>query len=60
MCCGQRNNHRCFCGCTGHASHTPRFVTRDQEIAQLEQYLSGLQEEAEAVKAHVAKKKEEN
>jgi hypothetical protein len=37
----------------------PRFLTKNQEIAKLEQYLSGLQEEAKAVKACIAEKKKE-
>ena len=33
-------------------------MTKEQKIARLENYLAGLQEEAKAVKAHIAEMKQ--
>lgn len=61
MCCGAQSmfGEFCGCGCAIRSEYKPRFTTRKQKIAKLEQYLSGLQEEAEAVKEHLAKMKQE-
>jgi len=60
MCCGteSRQSDFCGCGCGVHSEYTPRFMTRDQKISKLEQYLAGLREEAKAVEEHIAKIKE--
>jgi hypothetical protein len=59
MCCGTESQHGEFCGCGVPSEYTPRFMTADQRIAKLEQYLAGLQEEAKAVREHIAKIKKE-
>ena len=65
MCCGTETHHAWghhhggFCGC-GVPSHCgPRFMTKEQKIARLEEYLEGLREEANAVEEHIAEMKEE-
>lgn len=58
MCCGTERNQVEFCGCGVHSEYRPRFVTRDQKIAKLEQYLAGLRDEAKAVEEHIAQLKE--
>jgi len=59
MCCGTESKHREFCGCGVPSEYTPRFMTWDQKIAKLEQYLAGLQNEAKAVEEHIARIKAE-
>ncbi len=61
MCCQTESKHSefCGCGCEGPSIYRPRFMTRDQKITKLEEYLTGLQEEAKAVKEHIAKIKKE-
>lgn len=61
MCCGTQTmaGEFCGCGCGIRSEYTPRFMTKNQKIAKLEQYLAGLQEEAKAVKEHIAKMKQE-
>ena len=59
MCCGTESKHGEFCGCGVPSEYTPRFMTRDQKIAKLEQYLAGLQDEAKAVEEHIARIKAE-
>ena len=61
MCCGtERSYHGGLCGCgCGAPSHCrPRFVSKEQRIAKLEEYLEGLREEANAVEEHIAEMKE--
>lgn len=59
MCCRTSGHHAgsCGCGCGGH-SFGRRFVTKEEEIAQLEKYLDSLQKEAQAVQEHIAKLQE--
>ncbi|MFC1825372.1 hypothetical protein ACFL9T_21885 [Thermodesulfobacteriota bacterium] len=61
MCCGTENRQGdfCGCGCGGKTGYMPRFMTRDQKIAKLEQYLAGLQDEAKGVEEHIANIQEE-
>ena len=73
MCCGTRSHHGgrhrghhhgcdcgcgCGCGCGGHSHFGRRFLTKEEEAAQLEQYLESLQAEAKAVQERIAKMKE--
>lgn len=42
------------CGCGGHSQHTEEvFLTRDEYIARLEQYLQELKSEIQAVEAEL-------
>ena len=68
MCCesgshhgGSHRGHRhgCSCGCGGPFRFGPRFWTKAEKIAWLEEYLEGLQEEAQAVEERIAKLKGE-
>ncbi len=68
MCCeseshhgGWHRGHRHgdFCGCGGPFRFGPRFWTKAEKIAWLEQYLEGLREEAQAVEERIAKLKGE-
>ena len=68
MCCESGSPHAgwhrghgdfCGCGCGGHFRFGPRFWTKKEKIAWLEQYLEGLQEEAQAVEERIAKLKGE-
>lgn len=68
MCCttGSRHEFRrygqqdvCFCGCDDLGSYRPRFLTKKQRVAKLEQYLEGLRDEARAVEEHIAQTKKE-
>ena len=52
---GHRHGDSCGCGCGGHFRFGPRFWTREEKIAWLEQYLEGLQEETQAVEERIAK-----
>jgi len=63
MCCtGERHHgpqrwghqHACACGCLGVEFPKPRFMTKKQRIAYLEQHLEDLQEEVTAVKEAIA------
>lgn len=68
MCCttgSQQEFHRsayqnvCFCGCDYSQPYRPRFITKKQRIANLEQHLEVLREEAKAVEEHIARIKKE-
>ena len=68
MCCGTESQHNAwqwahhhggFCGCGAPSHCGPRFMTKEQKIARLEEYLGGLREEAKAVEEHIAEMKEE-
>jgi hypothetical protein len=63
MCCGHESHHRgrrwghhhdgsCCCG--GYTRFGPRFWTKKEKIAWLEEYLEGLREEAKAVEERIA------
>ena len=63
MCCGPESHHGGrhwghhhggSCGCGGHFRFGPRFWTKKEKIAWLEQYLEDLREEAKAVEERVA------
>jgi hypothetical protein len=63
MCCGTESHHGggpwghhhgCSCGCVGPFRFGPRFWTKKEKIAWLEEYLEGLQEEAKAVEERIA------
>ncbi len=68
MCC-QMTRHQgfqrwgppmaCDCGCDEPPYTRPRFMTKNQRIAALETHLADLQEEAKAVKEHIAQIKKE-
>ena len=68
MCChteSYQGSHRwsrpnvCDCGCDEPPYLRPRFMTKKQRIAALEQYLADLQEESKGVKEHIAQIKRE-
>ena len=63
MCCGTESHHGgghrghhhgCSCGCGGSFGFGPRFWTKEEKIAWLEQYLEGLQEETKVVEERIA------
>lgn len=58
MCCGNQRQMSERCDCAIGSDYRPRFMTKEQKIAKLEKYLAGLQEEAKAVKAHIAEMKQ--
>ena len=49
----------CDCGCDEPPYARPRFMTKKQRIIELEKHLADLQEEAKAVKEHIAQIKKE-
>ncbi|MEE8163793.1 MAG: hypothetical protein V3T92_07320 [Anaerolineae bacterium] len=53
------HHHGGFCACGGPFRFGPRFWTKEEKIAWLEQYLEGLREEAQAVEERIAKLKGE-
>jgi hypothetical protein len=68
MCCGHESHHggrrwghhhggSCCCG--GYTRFGPRFWTKKEKIAWLEEYLEGLREEAKAVEERIATLSEE-
>jgi hypothetical protein len=56
MCCGTRGHHGglCGCGCGGQGHLGRRFMTKEERIAGLEEYLESLQKEAQAAEEHIA------
>ena len=48
------HRHGCSCGCGGHFRFGACFMSQEEKVAQLEQYLEGLQEEAKAVEERIA------
>jgi hypothetical protein len=60
MCCGTEihhgwgRHHGGFCGCGAPFHCGPRFLTKEQKIARLEEYLEGLREEAKAIEERTA------
>jgi hypothetical protein len=63
MCCGHESHHRGRrgghhhggpCCCDGYSRFGPRFWTKKEKIAWLEEYLEGLREEAKAVEERIA------
>ena len=68
MCCDTGSHHgfqrwedqrACMCGCDDPGNYRPRFMTRKQRIANLENYLDVLRDEAKAVEEHIAQIKKE-
>ena len=67
MCCGTETHHgrgrhhggSCGCGCGGHSHFGRCFLTKEEKIAWLEQYLESLQTEAKAVEERIAALKKE-
>lgn len=68
MCCHTTLHHGfqrrgpqmvCDCGCDEPPYARPRFMTKKQRIEALERHLADLQEEAKAVKEHIAHIKKE-
>ena len=68
MCCSTGSQHGfhsgghqnvCMCGCEGPGAYRPRFVSKKQRVINLEKYLEVLQDEAKAVKEHIAQIKKE-
>jgi hypothetical protein len=55
----QGHHHGGSCGCAAHSRFGPRFWTKKEKMAWLEQYLEGLQEEAQAVEERIGKLKGE-
>ena len=49
----------CFCGCDDPWPYRPRFISKKQRIANLEQHLEVLRDEARAVEEHIARIKKE-
>ena len=59
---GRHRGHHgcdCGCGCGGHSRFERTFWTRDEKIAQIEEYLKDLQAEAKAVEERIAALKKE-
>ncbi len=55
--CGQdHHGGSCGCGCGGGFGR--RFLTKEEKIAELQEYLENLQKEAQAVQEHIAKLQE--
>ena len=63
MMCGHDEQHghhghqgsECRCGCAGEGhGFRRRFATREERIAQLQEYLEELHAEAQAVEEHIA------
>jgi hypothetical protein len=63
MCCGSESHHGGWhrghhhggsCCCGGPFRFGPRFWTKKEKIAWLEEYLEGLREEAKAVDERIA------
>ena len=68
MCCTtgshqgfQRGGHPdvCFCGCDDFTQFRPRFMTKEQRLNRLKQYLSELKTETQAVEEQIAQVKKE-
>lgn len=68
MCCTTSSQHGfqrwgprnvCCCGCDDPEDFRPRFMTKKQRIAKLEQYLEGLRDESKAIEEHIAQIKKE-
>jgi hypothetical protein len=51
--CGQ-GHHDGSCGCGGSGGFGRRFLTKEEKIAGLEEYLENLQKEAQAVEERIA------
>jgi hypothetical protein len=47
-------HHRGSCDCDNRSHFKRRFLTREEKVARLEQYLENLQLEAQAVEEHIA------
>ena len=67
MCCQMENHRGCkckghhhngSCDCDNRSHFKRRFMTKEEKIAQFEQYLENLQLEAETVQEHIAVLKE--
>lgn len=58
---GQGHGHGHGCGCGDESGHHGgfgrRFLTREERISNLEEYLHALQAEAKAVEEHIAEMK---
>jgi hypothetical protein len=53
--CGHEHTHECGCGCGCHSGgFERRFQTKAEMIAELEDYLSELKTEVQAVEEHLA------
>ena len=68
MCCNTGSHHGserwghsgvCFCGCDDVMKFRPRFMTKEQRINRLKQYLEDLKNEAKAVEEHIVQIKKE-
>jgi hypothetical protein len=68
MCCATDIHHgmqrwglpgACFCGCDDPLFYRPRFMTKEQRISRLNQYLEDLKHEVKAVEEQVAQIKKE-
>ena len=68
MCCTTGSHHgiqrwghqnACLCGCDGPMHLRPRFMTQKQRIANLEEHLKDLRDEAKAVEEHIDQIKKE-
>jgi hypothetical protein len=55
--CGQ-DHHGSSCGCGYGGGFGRRFLTKEEKIAELQEYLESLQKEAQAVQEHIAKLQE--
>ena len=51
---GHRRRHHCRCGCCGGSSFQRRFPTKEERIAELEEYLKALEAEAQGVREALA------
>jgi len=68
MCCTTGSHHGfqrwghqdvCFCGCDDPQYFRPRFMTKKQRIARLEEYLSDLRDEVKGVEEQISQIKKE-
>lgn len=57
-CEGKGHHHNGSCDCDNRSHFKRRFVTKEEKVAQLEQYLEDLQKETQAVQEHIAVLKE--
>ena len=53
--CGRpRHHHGGACGCGTNFHARRRFCTKEEKVARLQQYLEGLENEAQAVREQIA------
>ena len=58
-CCGHHHSHHSEGGCCGHGSYGRRFMSREETIEYLQEYLKQLQSEAKGVEEYIEQLKNE-